>query len=244
MVKRFTPNGLSVNALVPAISASSSSGGIAPQAIRPKPPALDMAATRWRSDTHDIAPHRIATSDPRKAAPRAMRRCRRSAPIEVWFMPRCLALRGALGQVRWMQLASDELQIETRGLGLLEITDRIEAWVAESGIATGLLTLFARHTSASLLIQENAAPAARRDVERYFARIAPESAAYEHDDEGPDDMPAHLRAALTATSLSIPVVDGRTVLGTWQGIYLFEHRPAPDRRLSRPQAASSSASRP
>ena len=129
-----------------------------------------------------------------------------------------------------MQQASDELQIETRGQGLFEITDRIEAWVAESGIATGLLTLFVRHTSASLLIQENAAPAARRDVERYFARIAPESATYEHDDEGPDDMPAHLRAALTATSLSIPVADGRTVLGTWQGIYLFEHRRAPHRR--------------
>ena len=129
-----------------------------------------------------------------------------------------------------MQQASDELQIETRGQGLFEITDRIEAWVAESGIATGLLTLFVRHTSASLLIQENAAPAARRDVERFLARIAPESAAYEHDDEGPDDMPAHLRAALTATSLSIPVADGRTVLGTWQGIYLFEHRRAPHRR--------------
>jgi secondary thiamine-phosphate synthase enzyme len=129
-----------------------------------------------------------------------------------------------------MRQASDELQIETRGQGLFEITDRVEAWVADSGITTGLLTLFARHTSCSLLIQENAAPAARRDVERYFARIAPESADYEHDDEGPDDMPAHLRAALTATSLSIPVAGGRTVLGTWQGIYLFEHRRAPHRR--------------
>ena len=100
-------------------------------------------------------------------------------------------------------------------------------WVRASGIITGLLTLFVRHTSASLLIQENAAPAARRDLERYFAKIAPVSIEYEHDDEGLDDMPAHLRAALTATSLSIPLAGGRTVLGTWQGIYLFEHRDAP-----------------
>jgi secondary thiamine-phosphate synthase enzyme len=92
------------------------------------------------------------------------------------------------------------------------------------------LTLFCRHTSASLLIQENASPAARRDLERFFARIAPESAAYEHDDEGPDDMPAHLRAALTQTHLSIPVADGRPLLGTWQGIFLFEHRRGPQHR--------------
>ena len=129
-----------------------------------------------------------------------------------------------------MRQALGELEFPSRGQGLIEVTDRVEAWVQGSGIATGLLTLFVRHTSASLLIQENAAPAARRDVERYFARIAPESDGYEHDDEGPDDMPAHLRAALTATSLSIPVADGRTVLGTWQGIYLFEHRRAPQRR--------------
>jgi secondary thiamine-phosphate synthase enzyme len=129
-----------------------------------------------------------------------------------------------------MRQAIDELDIQTRGTGLFEISEQVEAWVRDSGIATGLLTLFVRHTSASLLIQENAAPAARRDVERYFARIAPESDTYEHDDEGPDDMPAHLRAALTATSLSIPVANGRTVLGTWQGIYLFEHRRAPQRR--------------
>jgi len=129
-----------------------------------------------------------------------------------------------------MRQASGELEIATAVQGLIDVTDRIATWVQDSGITTGLLTLFVRHTSASLLIQENAAPAARRDVERYFARIAPESADYEHDDEGPDDMPAHLRAALTATSLSIPVAGGRTVLGTWQGIYLFEHRRAPHRR--------------
>ena len=129
-----------------------------------------------------------------------------------------------------MRQATTELAIATPGQGLHEMTDAVLRWVADSGIVTGLLTLFVRHTSASLLIQENAAPAARRDVERYFAKIAPESAGYEHDDEGPDDMPAHLRAALTATSLAIPVAGGRPVLGTWQGVYLFEHRRAAHRR--------------
>ena len=90
--------------------------------------------------------------------------------------------------------------------------------------------MFCRHTSASLLIQENAAPAAREDLEAYLARIAPETAAYAHDDEGPDDMPAHLRSALTQVQLSIPLIEGRLALGTWQGIYLFEHRRRPHRR--------------
>ena len=129
-----------------------------------------------------------------------------------------------------MRQPGDELIVETRGQGLHDVTQAVRAWVDSTGIGTGLLTLFVRHTSASLLIQENAAPAARRDLERYFAQIAPERAGYEHDDEGPDDMPAHLRSALTATSLSIPVAQGRPVLGTWQGIYLFEHRRAPHRR--------------
>ena len=111
------------------------------------------------------------------------------------------------------------------------MTSEVGSWVARSEIETGLLTLFCRHTSASLLIQENAAPAARRDLETYFARIAPEStAAYTHNDEGPDDMPAHLRTALTHTSLSIPVERGSMLLGTWQGIYLFEHRREPHER--------------
>jgi secondary thiamine-phosphate synthase enzyme len=123
-----------------------------------------------------------------------------------------------------------ELTVETRGQGLHDCTDAVRRWVGSTGIDDGLLTIFIRHTSASLLIQENAAPAARRDLERYFARIAPESREYEHDDEGPDDMPAHLRAALTQTSLTIPVRDGRPVLGTWQGIYVFEHRHAPHSR--------------
>lgn len=129
-----------------------------------------------------------------------------------------------------MRQSAHELTVPTPGQGLHDITRPIVDWVAGTGIATGLLTLFVRHTSCSLLVQENAAPAARRDLERYFARIAPESTGYEHDDEGPDDMPAHLRAALTAVSLSIPVVGGRPALGTWQGIYLFEHRTAPHHR--------------
>ncbi|SEJ96230.1 secondary thiamine-phosphate synthase enzyme [Sphingobium sp. AP50] len=117
------------------------------------------------------------------------------------------------------------LTIDTAGQGLHEVTRLIRRWVEESGIVEGLLTIFCQHTSASLLIQENAAPAARRDLEAYFARIAPEDPdRYDHDDEGPDDMPAHLRAALTQAQLSIPVLDGLPSLGTWQGIYLFEHR--------------------
>jgi secondary thiamine-phosphate synthase enzyme len=117
--------------------------------------------------------------------------------------------------------------------GLHEFTDEVRDFVAKSGIGDGLLTLFCRHTSASLVIQENAAPAARRDLERYFARIAPEDAAYEHDDEGPDDMPAHLRSALTQTQLSIPVHGGKPLLGTWQGIFLFEHRRnTPEREIA------------
>ncbi len=117
--------------------------------------------------------------------------------------------------------------------GLHEITREVKAWLETQSIRDGLLTLFCRHSSTSLLIQENAAPAARRDVERYFAKLAPESSDYEHDDEGPDDMPAHLRTALTQSQLSIPVEDGAMLLGTWQGIYLFEHRSRPpDRRIA------------
>lgn len=141
-----------------------------------------------------------------------------------------LALPGGLGQARAMRQEMSELTVRTPGQGLHDCTDAVLRWVAQSGIATGLLTIFIRHTSASLVIQENAAPAARRDLERYFARIAPESGTYEHDDEGPDDMPAHLRAALTQVSVSIPVAGGRPALGTWQGVYVFEHRRAPHAR--------------
>jgi len=127
--------------------------------------------------------------------------------------------------------ASAMLAIETRRQGLVEITREIAGWVARQDMSTGLLTIFCRHTSASLLIQENAAPEVRSDLETYFAQIAPEDpTAYAHDDEGPDDMPAHLRTALTQVQLSIPLVDRRLALGTWQGIYLFEHRRRPHRR--------------
>lgn len=129
-----------------------------------------------------------------------------------------------------MRQADTEFEIRSPGAGLHEFTDEVVRWVTQSGIKTGLLTLFVQHTSASLVVQENAAPAARRDLERYFARIAPESPTYEHDDEGPDDMPAHLRAALTNVSLSIPVTGAELALGTWQGIYLFEHRTRPQTR--------------
>jgi secondary thiamine-phosphate synthase enzyme len=113
----------------------------------------------------------------------------------------------------------------------MEITEEVRNWLGNQGVTTGLLTLFCRHTSASLLIQENAARAVRSDLERFFASIAPEDPSrYEHDDEGPDDMPAHLRAALTSVQLSIPISAGRMVLGTWQGIYLFEHRRRPHER--------------
>ena len=130
-----------------------------------------------------------------------------------------------------MRQATGTLEFETKRQGLLDITGEVARWSAAQGMAQGLLTLFCRHTSASLLVQENAAPAARADLEAYFARIAPEDpAAYAHDDEGPDDMPAHLRAALTQVQLSIPLLGGRLALGTWQGIYLFEHRRRPHRR--------------
>ena len=130
-----------------------------------------------------------------------------------------------------MRQASTTIEIRTDRQGLHEVTAELAGWVKAQGISEGLLTIFCRHTSASLLIQENAAPAARRDLERYFAAIAPEDASrYEHGDEGPDDMPAHLRAALTPVQLSIPLIGGSLALGTWQGVYLFEHRRAPHRR--------------
>jgi secondary thiamine-phosphate synthase enzyme len=130
-----------------------------------------------------------------------------------------------------MRLATGTIDIDTERQGLLDVTDRVAGWAGAQGLTEGLLTLFCRHTSASLLIQENAARDARADLEAYFARIAPEDpSAYAHDDEGPDDMPAHLRAALTQVQLSIPLIGGRLALGTWQGIYLFEHRRRPHRR--------------
>jgi secondary thiamine-phosphate synthase enzyme len=123
------------------------------------------------------------------------------------------------------------LAIDTPGRGLHEITREVTAWLAHSGIGEGLLTLFVRHTSASLLIQENADVDVRGDLDRFFARLVPDGdALLRHRDEGPDDMPAHVRAALTAVQLSIPLSRGRLVLGTWQGIYLWEHRLRSHRR--------------
>ena len=130
-----------------------------------------------------------------------------------------------------MRQALDILRFQTRGRGLSEITEPVAAWVGRQGMADGLLTLFCRHTSASLLIQENAAPEVRTDLEAFFERIAPEDPElYEHDDEGPDDMPSHIRAALTQVQLSVPLIKGRLALGTWQGVYLFEHRRRPHLR--------------
>jgi secondary thiamine-phosphate synthase enzyme len=125
----------------------------------------------------------------------------------------------------------DRIEIRPAGQGLFEVTDRVREIVARAKVESGLCTLFVQHTSASLLIQENADPSARRDLERWLARLVPENdALYTHTQEGPDDMPAHVRAALTATSLSVPIDRGRLVLGVWQGVYLWEHRHRPGTR--------------
>jgi len=118
-----------------------------------------------------------------------------------------------------------QLSVHTRGQGLLEVTGMVADAVAQAGIDEGLCTIFVRHTSASLVIQENADPTAKQDLERWLNRLVPEGDPfYKHDTEGPDDMPAHIKSALTQTSLGIPIIDGRLALGTWQGIYLWEHR--------------------
>lgn len=123
------------------------------------------------------------------------------------------------------------LSVSTRGRGLVDVTAPIAKWVGEQDIATGLLTVFCRHTSASLLIQENADPDVRTDLEAFFRKLVPEGPGiYLHESEGEDDMPSHIKAALTNTQLSIPIAARHLALGTWQGIYLFEHRDAPHRR--------------
>ncbi|HEY6125177.1 MAG TPA: secondary thiamine-phosphate synthase enzyme YjbQ [Steroidobacteraceae bacterium] len=130
-----------------------------------------------------------------------------------------------------MNQAMHVLRVRASRRGLIEFTGDVRRWLEQQQIAAGLLTLFCRHTSASLLIQENAAPAVRSDLEKFFDGLAPEGAGlYEHDDEGPDDMPAHLKTALTQVQISVPVMDGKLMLGTWQGIYLFEHRDHPSQR--------------
>jgi secondary thiamine-phosphate synthase enzyme len=130
-----------------------------------------------------------------------------------------------------MRQATGLIEITTDGQGLIEITRDVARWVGDQGMTEGLLNLFCRHTSASLLIQENAAAEVKTDLLAFFARLAPEDRMlYAHDEEGPDDMPAHIKTALTQTQLSIPVMGGRMALGTWQGIYLFEHRHSRHRR--------------
>ena len=129
-----------------------------------------------------------------------------------------------------MSVHSEQFELRTKGKGTSEITDKVEEIVERSGIAAGTVTVFVQHTSCSLVIMENAAPDARRDLEKFFERLVPEDADYEHDDEGPDDSTSHIRMALTRTSEVIPVSKSRMLLGTWQGIFLFEHRRAPHTR--------------
>jgi secondary thiamine-phosphate synthase enzyme len=130
-----------------------------------------------------------------------------------------------------MKQAQHRLAVRSAGQGLYEITHEIAAWLGGQDIADGLLTVFCRHTSASLTIQENADPDVQRDLEDFFKKLAPDDPRlYRHTMEGPDDMPAHIKSALTATQLSIPVAGGRMTLGAWQGIFLFEHRTRPHNR--------------
>jgi secondary thiamine-phosphate synthase enzyme len=130
-----------------------------------------------------------------------------------------------------LRQALHEIKIATRGRGLYEFTSQVTGWLARNGFQTGLVTLHLRHTSASLLIQENADPDVREDLERFFSRLVPDGdSLFVHTAEGEDDMPAHIRTALTTVNLSIPMDQGRLALGTWQGIYLWEHRRAPHSR--------------
>jgi secondary thiamine-phosphate synthase enzyme len=129
-----------------------------------------------------------------------------------------------------MRVLHDQLELPTKGKGTYEITDEIQGKIDKSGVRDGTVTIFVQHTSCSLILMENAAPAARRDLEKFFDRLVPEDQDFEHDDEGPDDMPSHIRMVLTRTSETVPLVAGKLQLGTWQGIFLFEHRRDPHRR--------------
>jgi secondary thiamine-phosphate synthase enzyme len=129
-----------------------------------------------------------------------------------------------------MHVRQEQLEVRTKGKGTYEITDEIQAKIDKCKVRSGIVTVFVQHTSCSLIAMENAAPAARRDLERFFDRLVPENQDFEHDDEGPDDMPSHIRMALTRTSETVSIVDGKMQLGTWQGIFLFEHRGDPHRR--------------
>ena len=123
-----------------------------------------------------------------------------------------------------MQVQHEKFEVRTNGKGTYEITNEVQEKIHKSGVRNGVVTIFVLHTSCSLTMMENAAPAARRDVERFFEQLVAENADYEHDDEGPDDMPSHIRTVLTRTSETVPIIDGKMQLGTWQGIFLFEHR--------------------
>ena len=129
-----------------------------------------------------------------------------------------------------MRVQHDKFEVRTNGKGTYEFTNDVQAKIDKSGVRDGVVTIFIQHTSCSLTMMENAAPAARRDVERFFEQLVPEDADYEHDDEGPDDMPSHIRMVLTRTSETVPITDGKMQLGTWQGIFLFEHRRDTHRR--------------
>ena len=130
-----------------------------------------------------------------------------------------------------MHVHHDGLDVRTHGKGLYEITDDVQSKIDKSGVRNGTVTVFVQHTSCSIVIMENADPTARRDLEEFFDRLVPENADYfTHDAEGSDDMPSHIRMVLTRTSETVPIVDGKMQLGTWQGIFLFEHRRAPHRR--------------
>ena len=130
-----------------------------------------------------------------------------------------------------MHVRHDQLEVRNRGKGLYEITDDVQSKIDKSGVRNGTVTVFVQHTSCSIVIMENADPTARRDLEKFFDRLVPENAEYfTHDAEGSDDMPSHIRMVLTRTSETVPIADGKMQLGTWQGVFLFEHRRAPHRR--------------
>lgn len=129
-----------------------------------------------------------------------------------------------------MRMHQETVRVEPRGQGLHDVTAAVRKVVADSGVRTGLCNVCIQHTSASLVVQENADPAVLRDLQKFLSRLAPESAGYEHDEEGPDDMPSHIRSALTRTAETLPVSGGDLALGTWQAIYVWEHRRAPHRR--------------
>jgi len=149
--------------------------------------------------------------------------------------------RSALSSVSANTIASSLLTVETRGVGFLDITREVAAFLREAGAHEGTVTLFIRHTSASLTIQENADPSVLKDLTTALNRLAPENAGWVHDTEGPDDMPAHIKTMLTSVSLQIPVLNGAMALGTWQGIYVAEHRARPHRREIVLQFAGSAA---